>query len=45
MNNESKKRGNLSENIKASFDNIANVYEESSFLLNDLAAELEKHGF
>lgn len=44
MNNEAIKPEILSENIKISFDNIANVYEESSLLLKDLAAELEKLG-
>ena len=45
MDNESKKPEDLSEHIKVSFDNIAKVYEESSFLLKDLVAGLEKLGF
>lgn len=45
MNNETIKPEILSENVKISFDNIANVYEESSLLLIDLAAELEEIGF
>ena len=45
MDNESIATENLTENIKASFDNITKIYEESSFLLKDLAAELEKLGY
>ena len=32
-------------NVKTSFDNIVKVYEESSLLLKDLIAEIEKKGF
>ena len=45
MNNETIKPEILSENVKISFDNIANVYEESSLLLKDLDTELEKKEF
>lgn len=45
MNNETIKPEILSKNVKISFDNIANVYEESSLLLKDLVAGLEKLGF
>lgn len=45
MNNEGKKQDDLSECIKQSFDIVAEVYDESSFLLNDLAVKLEKLGF
>ena len=45
MLNNSNKPENLSENVKTSFDNIFKVYEESSFLLQDLVAELEKKRF
>ena len=45
MHNESKKPEDLSEHIKISFDNTVKVYEESSLLLKDLVAELEKIGF
>ena len=45
MNNEVKTQENLSACIKNSFDIVARVYEESSFLLKDLAEELEKMGF
>ncbi len=45
MDNKSKKPEDLSEIIKTSFDNVAKVYEESSFLLKDLVAGLEKLGF
>ena len=43
--NEENKQDNISECIQKSFDIVAEVYEESSFLLKDLAAELEKKGF
>ena len=45
MNNESNTPENIIENINASFNNIAKVYEETSFILKDLAAELEKLGY
>ena len=45
MNNEINQQDNLSECIKKSFDIVAEVYEESSFLLKDLAVELERLGF
>ena len=45
MNNETNEQKTLSENVKISFDNIVKVYEESSLLLKDLVAELEKKEF
>ena len=45
MSNETNEQKILSENVKTSFDNIVKVYEESSLLLKDLDAELEKIGF
>ena len=45
MNNETNEPEILSENVKISFDNIANVYKESSFLLKDLVVGLEELGF
>ena len=45
MNNELNKQDNLPECIKNSFDIVAAVYEESSFLLNDLATELKNLRF
>ena len=45
MKNETVNTEVLSENVKISFDNIIKVYEESSLLLKDLVAELEKIGF
>ena len=44
MQNDSNTPENLSENVKTSFDNIVKIYEESSILLGDLVAELEKKG-
>lgn len=45
MSNEINEQKILSENVKTSFDNIVTVYEESSLLLKDLDAKLEKIGF
>lgn len=45
MNNETNEYEILSENVKTSFDNVVKIYEESSLLLKDLDAELEKLGF
>lgn len=45
MNNNLNKQDNLPECIKNSFDIVATVYEESSFLLNDLATELKNLRF
>lgn len=45
MNNKVKTQENLSACIKNSFDIVVQVYEESSFLLQELTAELEGLGF